>query len=863
MKLTTTALLAIASLSTVNAATLTWTGATDNVWTGATNWNPNQTPASSDDLIINSGTPSQGANWNISGGGSVTIAGGDVTWSGRFNTVGNGSAANVLITSGSLSVNYAGGSSHAFNVGNGGLGGERIFRQQGGTVNAINSNDEISLKSDGIYEISGGILNAGSIFNGIGSTGRFNIIGEASTINLGSGYTQSSTGTLDLNIGSSISLIDASANVSLAGTLDVEFASTPSVNDTFDIIDYGGSLSGTFDTFDTVVDSPDGPDSVTLSIDYGSGSADKVVLTVTAVGGDDIPPTLDSFANNVGNGPISDTQTVIYTVTFSEAMEASTIEASDFENAGSSAATINSVNPTGNPAAFEVSVSPGSGTGTLQLQIMEGANMEDPAANPLETTPAIKDPVIITVNADDIPPTLDSFANNVGDGPIFDSYTVTYTVTFSEAMKASTIEASDFENAGSPAATISSVNPTGDPAVFEVSVSPGSGTGTLQLQIVEGANMEDLASLPLDTTPAIKDPVTITVFDFLTTPVAWTGATSNDWLEPSNWIPSKKPASSDNLEVGAGTAILTTQNWNISGGGSVTINGGDVTWSGRFNTVGNGSAGNVLITGGSLSVNYAEGQSHAFNIGNGGGVGVFQQQGGTVNALNDNDEITIKSDSIYEISGGVLNAGSIINGDGPGTFNIIGDASTINLTGATSYRQTDNSTLKLDIGSGISPIAATGNVNLDGTLEVAFQSRPSFGQSFTIMNYGGILTGAFDFDGLGDSPLGPDTVMLSIDYGTGTADAVVLTVDAAPEPLVLKIDQNGGSLDFEWNSLRGMQYDLLSSTDLSTDPATWLPYNDGVTTYENIPATEMTTTLSGVLTVGPIRFFALIEEDNR
>jgi len=267
MKLTTTALLAIASLSTVNAATLTWTGATDNVWTGATNWNPNQAPASDDALIINSGTPSQGVNWNISGGGSVTINGGDVTWSGRFNTVGNGSAANLLITGGSLSVNYAGGSSHAFNVGNGGLGGQRILQQQGGTLNAINSNNEIFLKSDGIYEMSGGVLNAGSIINGSGSNGRFNIIGDASAINLLTGYTQSSTGTLDLDI-NGISTINAGGLTSLAGGLDISFLATPSLGQTFDIIQYG-SISGTFDTFDTLVDSPLGADTVSLGIDYG------------------------------------------------------------------------------------------------------------------------------------------------------------------------------------------------------------------------------------------------------------------------------------------------------------------------------------------------------------------------------------------------------------------------------------------------------------------------------------------------------------------------------------------------------------------------------------------------------------------
>jgi hypothetical protein len=78
-------------------------------------------------------------------------------------------------------------------------------------------------------------------------------------------------------------------------------------------------------------------------------------------------------------------------------------------------------------------------------------------------------------------------------------------------------------------------------------------------------------------------------------------------------------------------------------------------------------------------------------------------------------------------------------------------------------------------------------------------------------------------------------------------------------PLVLKISQSGGGLGFEWNSISGMQYDLLSSTDLATPVATWPVYNDGVMLYEAIPATGASTSLTGVLKSGPARFFALRE----
>jgi hypothetical protein len=78
----------------------------------------------------------------------------------------------------------------------------------------------------------------------------------------------------------------------------------------------------------------------------------------------------------------------------------------------------------------------------------------------------------------------------------------------------------------------------------------------------------------------------------------------------------------------------------------------------------------------------------------------------------------------------------------------------------------------------------------------------------------------------------------------------------------LIIIRNGSTYDFTWDSLTGSQYDLLSSTDLATPISTWDVFNDGVTTYEDIPASGTgTNTLTGVAPIGTRRFFALREED--
>lgn len=92
-------------------------------------------------------------------------------------------------------------------------------------------------------------------------------------------------------------------------------------------------------------------------------------------------------------------------------------------------------------------------------------------------------------------------------------------------------------------------------------------------------------------------------------------------------------------------------------------------------------------------------------------------------------------------------------------------------------------------------------------------------------------------------------------------DLQITTVSPPPPPFNLTIAPNGANFDFSWDSQPGKAYDLLTSTDLATPIAEWPIYNDGVTLYENIPATGATTTLTAVPPNGPRRFFAMRKED--
>lgn len=149
------------------------------------------------------------------------------------------------------------------------------------------------------------------------------------------------------------------------------------------------------------------------------------------------------------------------------------------------------------------------------------------------------------------------------------------------------------------------------------------------------------------------------------------------------------------------------------------------------------------------------------------------------------------------------------------------------------------------------------------TLRVDFTNVSNFNAGTTI-NYEAFIddvsveSGTFDWSGTNENYLG----LYSNVSGNGSIfDNFVVEANAEVAPLVLKVSSSGNDLDFEWSSISGVHYDLVSSTDLSTDPSTWPLYNDGVNpVYENIPSAGTTTTLTGVVKDGNVRFFALIEK---
>ena len=92
-----------------------------------------------------------------------------------------------------------------------------------------------------------------------------------------------------------------------------------------------------------------------------------------------------------------------------------------------------------------------------------------------------------------------------------------------------------------------------------------------------------------------------------------------------------------------------------------------------------------------------------------------------------------------------------------------------------------------------------------------------------------------------------------------------VTVPLVATSFPLTITRTGANYDYSWPSKSGKVYDLLSSTNLSTSPATWAVYDPdgpgGNDPYSDILATASTNVLSNVPASGPARFLVVAEKD--
>ena len=168
---------------------------------------------------------------------------------------------------------------------------------------------------------------------------------------------------------------------------------------------------------------------------------------------------------------------------------------------------------------------------------------------------------------DTVAPTLAAtgIVDDKSGGPVTANTLVTYTVTFSEEMNASTISAADFANAGTATCTIGTVTQV-SPSVFLVPVTPTS-AGTLQLSVIAGADIQDFVNNPLDTWLAITDDTTLTV-----------EAASSGYASWSGGAPADGDANNDGVDNGVAWALGAANTTENAIGLLPTLNHSDPTY---------------------------------------------------------------------------------------------------------------------------------------------------------------------------------------------------------------------------------------------------------------------------------------------
>ena len=229
--------------------------------------------------------------------------------------------------------------------------------------------------------------------------------------------------------------------------------------------------------------------------------------------GDSTPPTLTSIVDNKSAGPIAAGTTVTYTVTFNEPMDISTVNAADFDNAGTAGYTIGAITSVSS-TVFTVQVT-NTTAGSLILRIPTTATITDAVGNAFAGGIAQIDDTTISVNNSSAPVLL---ASNIVDDksgqPVAPDMVVTYTLTFSEDMDASTLSAGDLSNAGTAFVDIGAITEI-SPGVFTVEVTP-IGIGTLRLMVNADAEIRAASSgNVLNTSSAILDADTLSVGSYL------------------------------------------------------------------------------------------------------------------------------------------------------------------------------------------------------------------------------------------------------------------------------------------------------------------------------------------------------------
>ncbi|TXN67259.1 tail fiber protein, partial [Methylobacterium sp. WL6] len=280
-----------------------------------------------------------------------------------------------------------------------------------------------------------------------------------------------------------------------AGTIEATTAQGASVT-------FSATASDNLDRFAPVVtfrESVNGTTKMVASGDTFATGTHSVVATATDVHGntatrsfaftvtDPTPPQAVSIVPGTV-GP-TNTTTLTETVTFSETVTG--LDASDFTVTGTNGATatVSSVTATATPGIYTVGLTGVSGTGSLQLNLVNDGTIKDTAGNALTGT--LTGPATAVDHA---VPTITGIVPST-TGPT-NATTLTETVTFSEAVTG--VTADDFTVTSSGTATAQVASVSGSGTTYTVALNQATGDGTVRLDLkASGTGITDTAGNPI------------------------------------------------------------------------------------------------------------------------------------------------------------------------------------------------------------------------------------------------------------------------------------------------------------------------------------------------------------------------------
>jgi len=279
---------------------------------------------------------------------------------------------------------------------------------------------------------------------------------------------------------------------------------------------------------------------------------------------DSTPPTLlpSDIVDDKSGGSIIELTPVTYSVTFSEAMDTASIIADNFTNSAVSTPSPIDIGPVTqvNATNFTVVVTPTDG-GNLRLQV--SSNVTDLAGNLLIAN--VDDDTTIVVTDDVTAPTVSSIVDSAG-GTAEEFQQLTYTVTFSKDLDATTVDLTDFTNALDAIITIDSVNPGVNTNVLIVAVTPQT-VGSLQFRVKAGS-VADLSGnvLAFDA----DDDDTITVNADTTAPTL-VGSNFADDVDGGPITPGTAVSYTVTFSEDMDSATVSSADFGNAGGASITV----------------------------------------------------------------------------------------------------------------------------------------------------------------------------------------------------------------------------------------------------------------------------------------------------